>query len=227
MDNQIEKLQKLASKPNKKAPKNWKEKRERETGASLSPDEFMYLGEPTKFADWYPKEAILQFDAAARAHNLSPFDFLGLGIAESGLGYKHPDNPTRINLGVHQKEMERLYPGVSFEEQDSEPGQSEKRRDTNIYHGAKLLAESLSHYPEDRLSGIQAYSGTGRTPYGGGAGKKYFGQSIKKLNLWRDKPQAKRVVEISDALKSIPELVRLLAGRETPPAESVMGLWSK
>jgi hypothetical protein len=73
--------------------------------------------------------------------------------------------------------------------------------DITIDFGARKLAEQLKKYP-DKLSGIQSYSGTGKIPYGGRVKGSFFGQPAEEMNLWRDKPQAKRVLDISGKLKN-------------------------
>jgi len=65
---------------------------------------------------------------------------------------------------------------------------------------------------------IQAYSGTGKRPTQSYAdhvlgGNKAFGQSLNKIDMWRDQPQAKRVKALEPHIKAIPAL------REAFPVE--------
>lgn len=56
--------------------------------------------------------------------------------------------------------------------------------------------------------GMQAYSGTGKTIYGGRlpANNRQFGKEIGKTNFWREMPQGKRVQAIRSALEGVPAI---------------------
>jgi hypothetical protein len=201
-------------------PKDWRDRQYQKRGVSKDPSNFLWM-DLGAHSDWYQKDIIKKFVDAANKYGVSPADYVALGISESGLGNQHSSNPSRINWDVHNKRLAEEYP--EYAERGGLPA---VQREVGIDFGAKYLSEQLKRFP-DKLSGIQAYSGTGRTPYNGKRGGRYFGTQIRDLNLWKDKPQARRVMEFSDKLKSIPELIHLLAKSESPRAEQVLELWSK
>jgi len=188
-ETQEQKIERLA----KRQYQNWREKRFYETGAVESPQSWFYFQHPTH-SDWYKLSMALKFITAAKKYGVDPYDFTALGISESGLGNLHPSNPTRVDIGLHFPRYRDV----------ANPPVNEL-----IDFSAKYLADKLGQY-KDKLSGIQAYSGTGKVPYSGQRGKKYFGKTIQEIDLWRDKPQAKRVLDISSRLKKQPEIVDLL-----------------
>jgi len=85
-----------------------------------------------------------------------------------------------------------------------------------IDYGARYLAEGIKNYPNDLLSGVQAYSGVGKKPYGGRTdpNEKFFNKKAKDTNFWRDKPQAKRVLAIYNILKKNPKMAEIIADIE-------------
>ena len=202
-ETQEQKIARLAA----KQYRNWQEKRLVETGAAEYPKGWTWIDIP-KFQDYYPVETIKKFITSAKKYNVDPNDYLAVGIAESGLGLKHPSNPSRINIDVHLDRMKQLYPQLAnFREISEHP----RFQDISIDYGARYLGEQLGKY-KDRLSALQAYSGTGKRLYGGPARwqmtpgaftgeEKYFGKPSTKINFWKEKPQGKRVAEISELLK--------------------------
>lgn len=196
--------------------KNWKQKRQYETGAIDYPKGWMWMDLP-KFADYYPKETVKKFIQSAERYKLDPNDLLALGVAESGLGMKHPDNPLRINYDAHDKEMRKRYPAL---QEVRDIGDAPGIRDIVIDYGTELLADSFKKY-KDRISALQAYSGTGSTLYGGpkrwamtpggiSGEEKFFGKPIKETDFWKEKPQGKRVNEISIWLRKNEELQQMI-----------------
>ena len=192
----------------KKNFSDWKEKRFYESGAADNPDYWVWVDHPTH-SDWYNKERISYFADVARKNGVDPYDFIALGISESGLGNQHFENPTRVNRGVH-------FPGVK----DVKPEEL-------IDFSAKYLSEQLKKYG-DREAGIQAYSGTGKTVYstplldsGGNidastnpSSGKFFGKKKKDTDYWKEKPQAKRVIDIAEKIKTDPAIFGIVEGTD-------------
>jgi len=153
-------------------------------------------------SDYYSKPMMRQFINSAKKYGVDPYDFLALGISESGLGHRHPSNPTRVDIGQHFPQYPPPY-GPPMEEL--------------VDFSAKYLAEQLKKY-SDKLSAIQAYSGTGKTIYGGSSKAvkeeygttKMFGRPFQEIDFWKEKPQAKRVMSISEQLKKTPEVANLI-----------------
>jgi hypothetical protein len=188
--------------------KDWKTKRFYETGAHEDPSSWVYLEHP-KLADWYSLNAMLDFIDAAKRHEVDPSLYTALGISESGLGNQDYGNPVHIFWNKHpelQKQMEKI-PDT----------QLEKQRQTIIDYGAKYLADQFKRYSGDLLSALQAYSGTGKTIYTGHPDvvkyqldtTRVFGKPYQKINFWKDKPQANRIVGIANLLRENPELTGL------------------
>lgn len=181
---------------------SWKDRRAYETGALTEPDKWTWVEHPSH-SDYYSKQDVAYFLETAIAHGVDPYDFLALGISESGLG-SHPDtrhNPTRVDLGLHF--------GAKPEEGNI-PSPEEL-----IDFSAEYLAKQFTKY-KDRAKALQAYSGTGTKIYPGASkkqglppnitSKKFFGKQKDKINAWRDQPQAKRTMSISDSLKKNEEI---------------------
>ena len=188
---------------------NWKERREFKTGALKSPKDFIWL-EVGKFSDYYPKDMMKKIIKTASNYGLDPYDLLAVGIAESGLGYKNPVNPMQINLDVHEDEMRKRYPQLQTLPKQEMTGHP-AFPSLSIDYAGHLLDKALKEFPEDRLSGLQAYSGKGRVLYGGTVkDEKYFNKPSKEINFWRDKPQGKRVDRISTMIKLNEELQHLI-----------------
>lgn len=185
-------------------PQNWQEKRYNQLGVFMNPDAWTYLEHPTH-SDWYQKGAIQKFAEAATRHGVDPYDFVALGISESGLGNQWPSNPTRIMLDKHGSELTRLY---GMEDPSKQLGGADMLTD----YGARYMRDMMRKYP-NRPDYLQAYSGTGRTFYGGnpGANSKWFGKPLGTINAWQDKPQAKRIMDISERLKTHPEIPDLIS----------------
>ena len=182
-------------------PKDWKERQFRERGVGKHPEEWFYLEHPTH-KDWYQKEVAKRYIGAAKSAGVDPYDYLALGVSESGLGNLHPSNPSRIDWDVHQE----------FLNKGEEP---ESQRSIEV--GAILLKRALDKY-QDRLSGLQAYSGTGKTIYGGRpevvdrlyGTTKMFGKPFQKIDFWKEKPQGKRVDELSQLLRKNQDVIDLM-----------------
>lgn len=208
----------------KKAYKTWKEKRLHETGAAEEPGSWFYLEHPTH-SDWYSLSMALKFIDAAQKYGIDPYDYLALGISETGLGNPTPSNPAmasnpaRIDWGQHEERLKKLYP--EFKARGELP---EVQREVSIDYGARYLSEMLNKYINDKLAGLQAYSGAGKTIYGGspeeikeiyGTTKFFGGRPYKEIDFWKEKPQAKRITEISDILRGMPELEGLISKPES------------
>jgi hypothetical protein len=195
-------FQELAKRQEAQLPvKDWKERQFRQRGVSKYPEEWFYLEHPTH-KDWYQKEMAKRFVSAAKDVGVDPYDYLAVGVSESGLGNLHPSNPARIDWDAHQKFL-------------TGPGDPGSQRSIEV--GAILLKEALSKYV-DRLSGLQAYSGTGKTIYGGNpkavealyGTTKIFGKPFQQIDFWKEKPQGKRVDAISQLLRKNPEVIDLI-----------------
>ena len=191
--------------PRKRTYKNWKERRFYESGAYREPGSWLYLEHPTH-TDWYSLSEMLKFIDAAEKNNIDPVDFVAMGISETGLGNQDYGNPTRINTTAHPN----LYK-ILDKIPDTQP---EKQHAAMIDYGAKIMKENFKKYPKDRASALQAYSGEGKTIYGGEWNNvdyqlgttKVFGRPYEQINFWEEKPQAKRVMEIAEILKKHPDL---------------------
>lgn len=160
-------------------------------------------------SSYYDAGAARAFIAAAKRHGVDPVLYTALGISESRLGQADNYNLPRINLDAHSDELEKLYGRSNWF--DAAPDWMSQSLDL-IDFGARYLASTIKRYPGNLLKGVQAYSGVGRKAYGGTAdeGRRFFGKDIKDINFWRDKPQAKRVLEIYELLKKDPQMERLL-----------------
>lgn len=191
------------------APKfrSWQERRAYETGASQFPEKWQWLPIEPKFQDYYSVPTMQTFVQAARKNLVDPSLLLALGIAESRLGNSNPSNPLRLyNNSLNDKVLAALD-----EDESLDP------RNVSIDVGAEYLADQLRKYP-DELSGVQAYSGTGKTLYKGNkdtmqeyyGSTKFFGKPVERTNFWKEKPQGKRVLGIRDQLKASPEVARLI-----------------
>ena len=178
--------------------KNWKEKRFSETGAFKKPEGWIWVDHPTH-SDWYQKEVINQFIISAKKYGIDPYDFIALGISETGLGNQNPGNPARINFAVHPSYS---IPPPEF---TTSPKVFRKARGVAIDNAAEILAKQLKKY-KDKESGIQAYSGTGRTLYGGGTAGNWFGKPLAGQDMWKEKPHAKRVLDISSKIRENPQI---------------------
>lgn len=184
--------------------KGWKEKRQYETGALDNPKEFIWFEHP-KFQDYYPKQAIAEFARAAKKFGVDPATYVSLGISESGLGYKNPSNPARINYGVHGGNIWKMVGDGIISSLD--------RRGQSVEFGASYLAQQAKKY-KTPIEAIQAYSGTGVKPYGKSKAElerhlgtsKFFGTPYEKTNFWRDKPQGERVLEVLSKVKQQKEI---------------------
>jgi len=216
-ETQEQKIARLAA----KQYRNWQEKRSVETGAAEYPKGWVWIDIP-KFQDYYSVETIKKFITSAKRYNVDPYDFVALGIAESGLGRTTFSNPAHIDLPLHTRGLWwALHEKDPTKFRDPRQLPLEEKRDLYIDYSAKLLAEKLGKY-KDKLSAIQAYSGTGKTVYGGDpetvkdlyGTTRLFGKPFSQINFWKEKPQAKRIAEISAQLKkqkSIDEYINELA----------------
>ncbi len=183
--------------------KDWKQKRAFDTGAFENPEEFLWMDIPP-YSDYYRKEAIKQFGNSAKKHGVEPNLFTALGVAESGLGNRHFSNPTRVDLTIHEKRLKDL-------------GYDKDYPEDLIDYSARFLSELQGKY-KSPLNAAQAYSGMGRTLYGGkadkvkqltGSTRVFGGRDFRTINFKKEKPQGKRVLAIAEALKKIPELQSL------------------
>jgi len=189
----------------------WQKERFYKTGASEEPGSWFWMNHPTH-SDWYSLDMASKFADAAKSVGVDPWDFVALGISESGLGNQDYGNPTRLWWKAYPEFVENVMSKIP----DSKPEEQQK---AVIGQGAKILAEKIKEYPNDRTRAIQAYSGKGKTIYGGHPDvveyqlgtKKVFGKDYRDIDFWRDMPQGKRVVTISDILKSMPELQGLIS----------------
>jgi hypothetical protein len=181
---------------------NWKERRFYETPAWENPENWFYFEHPTH-SDWYSKPMAQKFMATAKDVGVDPFDFLAVGISESGLGNLHPSNPARVNWGVHDKFLR---------------GPEDETPERSMQVGALLLKQAMDKY-KDRLSALQAYSGTGKTVYPnapkGQRPKKMFNRPIKEIDFWKEKPQGHRVDEISQLLQRNQAILDLMKSLST------------
>lgn len=186
--------------------KSWKEKRADDLSIENEPGNWEYL-DIGKYRDWYHLPTMLQYVAAAEKYGINPFDYVALGISESGLGNTDPGNPSRIYWSQHPSLTQMLSPtGMMPKEEDT--------RELSIDFGAKFLADKFRQYPNDRMKALQAYSGTGKTIYGGHpdvvqyqtGSTRSFGKPYQSINYWIDQPQAKRIAMIAEVIKALPEL---------------------
>lgn len=188
-----------------KSYKSWKERRFYETGAYQDPHSWFYMDHPT-LSDWYNLSTLLDFMDSAEKAGVNPLYYVALGISETNLGNKSYTNPSRIFYKSHP-DLSRILAKIP----DS---QEEKIRKAHLDYGAKYLASKFKEFPNDVISALQAYSGKGRTIYGGRpdmveyitGSKRSFGKPYHKINYWRDKPQALRILEIASILQNTPEL---------------------
>jgi hypothetical protein len=187
--------------------KSWQERRAYETGAAQAPEKWKWLPIEPKFKDYYSVPTMQTFVQAARKNLVDPNLLLALGVAESRLGNANPTNPLRL----YSKSLEDKVFAALDKDESLEP------RDVSIDVGAEYLADQLRKYP-DELSGVQAYSGTGKTLYQGDKKKmqefynstNFFGKPVEQTNFWKEKPQGKRVLGIRDQLKANPEVAALI-----------------
>ncbi len=177
------------------------------TGPLDVPDRWLWLDlEKTKHSDYYNKDMVQKFAAAAKKYGVDPYDFIALGISETGLGNQDPRNPSKINPAEHEKTIRKLYSNVD----------SENWGDIGIDYGARYLAEQQKKYPKNKLAALQAYSGTGsklykKTPWVDAPPEsRWFGKPLKEQDMWKDKPQAKRIVAIAEKLRKNKEFRKYL-----------------
>lgn len=188
-------------------PANWKERRWNQLNVHESPADWIYLDNHKTHADWYQKGMVQQLAEAADRYGVDPYDYVALGISETGLGNQTDANPVRIYWPAHAKAFEERY---GYNPDDVQAVTAEDKERHVIDYGAKYLADQFARFPNDRLSALQAYSGTGSKIYGGRTSGKYFGKNQQNLNAWRDKPQGRRVMELSDLLRKSPEFQEII-----------------
>lgn len=205
--------------------KDWKEKQYVESGVYKDPDKYIWVDHPM-YSDWYSKDMITKFSIAAKKYGVDPYDYIALGIVESGLGRQHPSNPSRVLEQLHGERIQKLYPEFPNYLTRAMAGESkiqilaDKSRDILIDYGARYLSEQLKKYP-DKESGIQAYSGTGKTVYGGDVSfirdvygtTRMFGKPFQQIDFWKEKPQAKRILDTSKKLKENSDIVSFIEGQ--------------
>jgi hypothetical protein len=180
---------------------DWNRKRAEELNVTTNPEQWIWFEHP-KHADWINKQSLFDFIEAAERHGVDPYYMLGMGMVESHLGNLHPSNPARINWDVHEPALRKL--GI-FEDQ----GTQESIRSGLIDFAARLLKEHFTKYPNDPISALQAYSGKGKTLYGGNSAvvkdlygtTKMFGKPFQKIDFWKEKPQGKAAYELATLLK--------------------------
>lgn len=187
---------------NKPQHLSWKDRRAYETGALVEPDKWVWVEHPSH-SDYYPKEDIKYFAERAAAHGIDPYDFIALGISESGLGMQPGTytNPTRVDLATHYN----LLP---------DDGKATPSPEELIDFSAEYLAKQFAKY-KDRAKSIQAYSGTGSKIYPkvvkgvhppNTTANKFFGKAKEQIDAWKDQPQSKRVMSISEQLRRNPDI---------------------
>jgi len=188
---------------------NWQERRQHETGALTSPGEYIWLN-PKKFEDYYPRDIIKKIIETSSHYKLDPNDLLAVGVAETGLGYRNPNNPMQIFLDVHEGELRKRYPQIahlSSREMTTHPAFPR----ISIDYAGELLRDAFNKYPTNRLAALQRYSGRGSVLYGGRVGeKRFFGKPSTEIDFWKEKPQGRRVNEISWWLRANEELQKMI-----------------
>lgn len=183
-------------------PANWQQKRWNDLEVYNNPKGWFWFGDHKTHSDYYDVGIARLFAEKAKQHGVDPLLYVALGISESGLGNQAAEDWPRINFDAHRDEMVKLY-GDRINNIARGPEEHYERMEDLVDFGARHLARSLKRYPKDLLSGVQAYSGTGRVPYGGDTeeGHRFFGKDIDKIDLWKEKPQGKRILGIYERLK--------------------------
>ena len=193
--------------------KNWKEKRAQETEAGRYPEDWIWFDKYPKYEDYYNKDIIKRFVESAVKYGIDPYTYVALGISESGLGNKDPWNPPRIMIDKHKELEKALPPGFIGGVENPET-----YRNSLIDFGAKYLSQQYKNFPENELKAIQAYSGLGKTIYGGHpdvveyttGSKRSFGKDYRKINYVKEKQQAKRVIGIREKLREEQEFIKII-----------------
>ena len=206
-----------------KEPKTWKERRFYETNAHKNPDQWIWINHKTH-SDWYDKDIIKRARDIAIENGIDPYTFIAKGITESHLGNLHPDNPYRLDLRLHYPEILKM---IERGEYNLEKGGREVSnawktqeigtdagRDIMMDYAAKHFKKGLNKYPKDELAGIQAYSGEGKTIYGGHpdvvryhtGSTRSFGKPYQQIDFWKEKPQAKDTISVRNVIKDNPEV---------------------
>lgn len=228
------------------AYKDWRTRRFHETGAWQDPQSWSYVPNSTH-GDWYNLDNIMQFVDAATKYNVPINDYLALGVSESGLGNKHPSNPARVNYEANWENLIRLYPDLvdvygvpgknNKTEMFAEAKSPELGKQVSIDFGAKRLSDLLAKNPNNRIRGIQKYSGAGKRMNVGYKSSpkakpatpesRFFGKKLKDLDFHKQPEQALRVDKISkDVSKDtrLQELINEHLMRTPIPSHKQVGL---
>lgn len=228
----------------KEPPKDWKEKRARETGADKHPAGWVWIEDTYsngKYSDWYNKDTIRKVITAAQRNNIPEHLLGGVIMAEtqfgntdngSNLGHiffdAHPDirkdtlDPTKNpHMAALIQEAGTRKERMSSEEYDDR--EKDAKENFLLDHTSRMLNKELSK-TSDLITALQNYSGRGKKPYGGRVGGAMFGKDVKDIDFAKDQDQGNRAAGLSNVLLNHPEFNKMIKETNQGATGLSMGL---